>query len=104
LDNYATNELSYTVRSSKGGLVVFSAIWYGPDWVATVDGVEVPYARANYLLRALPVTGGEHKVVFKVSSRSYRVGEQVSLASSAAILLLLVLALFKRTRGSQAHE
>lgn len=104
LDNYSTNELSYTVRSSKGGLVVFSAIWYGPDWVATVDGVEVPYARANYLLRALPVIGGEHKVVFKVSSRAYRVGEQVSLASSAAILLLLVLALFKRTRGSQAHE
>ncbi|MBK8499440.1 MAG: hypothetical protein IPL52_11655 [Flavobacteriales bacterium] len=71
LGSLATDSLVYTVNSSHGGIVVFSAIWYGPDWKAFVDGKESPYARADYVLRAMAVPAGKHQVVFKVDGGAY---------------------------------
>ena len=71
LTNYATSELTYTVRSAKGGVVVFSEIWYGPDWKASIDGVPAEHVRADYVLRAMAAPAGEHTVIFKVDSRPF---------------------------------
>ncbi len=101
LDAYRTNEESYTVRSSGGGVVVFSSIWYGPDWKAYVDGKEVPHVRADYVLRALSVPAGEHKVVFKVEGHAYTTAKPIMLASSVLILLLVLGALFLEWRASR---
>jgi uncharacterized membrane protein YfhO len=102
LDSYRTNELSYTVRSQAGGLVVFSAIWYGPDWVATIDGKEVPHVRADYVLRALAVPAGEHKVVFKVRSRAFEASQNIALASSLLVLLLVLGVVGRSLRSAEA--
>jgi hypothetical protein len=105
LDRYATNHLTYTARSESGGVVVFSEIWYGPDWQAYIDGVPVPHARANYVLRALAVPAGEHTVEFRVESRAYDTSRPIMLASSGALLLLVLLMLgmeLKRTMGGGA--
>jgi len=88
LDNYATDRLEYTVRSEHGGIVVFSAIWYGPDWQASIDGNDAPHARADYVLRALRVPAGEHKVVFRVQGRTYQGAQPVMLGASLLVLLL----------------
>ena len=48
LKKYEPNELTYTVQSAKGGIVVFSEVYY-PGWTATVDGEEVPVGRVNYI-------------------------------------------------------
>ena len=88
LDDYATNKLAYTVRSAQGGVVVFSAIWYGPDWVASIDGKDVPHARADYVLRALRVPAGEHTVEFRVEGRTYASSKPVMLGASLLVLLL----------------
>ena len=37
LVSYAPNRLKYNVSSEKGGVVVFSEIYY-PGWTATIDG------------------------------------------------------------------
>jgi hypothetical protein len=90
LMNYETNELTYTVRSSGGGVVVFSEIWYGPDWQAYVDGQAVDHVRGNYVLRALRVPAGEHEIVFKIESRAFRTSGTVMLASSLLLVLLVL--------------
>ncbi|MBL8010267.1 MAG: hypothetical protein JNJ64_06635 [Flavobacteriales bacterium] len=87
LDSYAANALRYTVRSANGGVVVFSEIWYGPDWQATLDGQPVEHVRADHVLRAMRVPAGEHVVEFRVASRSYALGNTLSLAGGLLILL-----------------
>jgi hypothetical protein len=79
--------------------VVVSENWY-TDWHATVDGRVAPVLRGQYSLLTVPVPGGARVVQLEFSSRSYRVGKAVSLASLAAILLALGLPLvLKRRRG-----
>ena len=91
LTAYETNDLKYTVRSSAGGVVVFSEIWYGPDWKAYIDGEPVEYVRANYVLRALAVPPGEHAVEFRVESRAFSASAPISMASSGILILLVLL-------------
>jgi hypothetical protein len=85
---YEPNKLTYEVNSGKGGVVVFSEIYY-PGWVATVDGVEQPLGRVNYVLRALQVTPGKHEVVLSFFPKS--IDRTESIAYGAYILLLLIL-------------
>jgi uncharacterized membrane protein YfhO len=54
-----------------------------------IDGVEQPYFRADYLLRAAVIPVGNHKVDFIFHPASYYTGEDISLAGS----ILLVVAL-----------
>lgn len=103
LDGYVTDELTYTVRSERGGVVVFSAIWYGPDWIATIDGKEAPYACADYVLRAMRVPAGEHKVVFKVQGRAYGSSQPVMLAASLIVLLLALGLIGVELRGTMKN-
>ncbi len=88
LDRYATDRLEYTVRSEGGGVVVFSAIWYGPDWQAYVDDQPASHARVNYVLRGMRVPAGEHKVVFQVEGRTAASSRPVMLGASLLVLLL----------------
>lgn len=99
LDRYATNALDYTVRSEQGGVVVFSAIWYGPDWQATIDGNPVDHARVDYVLRALRVPPGEHKVEFRVRGRAYEGAQPVMLGASLLVLLLALGMVAREARG-----
>jgi uncharacterized membrane protein YfhO len=69
---------------------MFSEIHYPLGWNAYLDGKPVPHIRANYVLRAMEVPAGKHKVEFKFEPETYARGEKISLASS--ILLLLVFA------------
>ena len=100
LTAYEPNELKYNVRSGKGGVVVFSEIYY-PGWTATVDGKEAELGRVNYVLRALNLKPGEHEVVLTFKPRSIQRTETIAYAASL-LLLLAVLGsgwfLFKRKK------
>ena len=58
---YEGNRIEAQVRGG-GGLLVFSEVDY-PGWRATVDGDPASLVRADYVLRALCVPAGEHRVV-----------------------------------------
>ncbi|MCR5076884.1 MAG: YfhO family protein [Prevotella sp.] len=86
LEKYEPNNLQYTVSSKNGGVVVFSEIYY-PGWTATIDGQPAELGRANYILRALSVKPGSHKVVLDFHPSSIQTTE--TIAYIAIIILLL---------------
>lgn len=91
LTSYAPNKLTYDVSSDKGGVVVFSDIYY-PGWTATVDGQDVPVGRVNYILRAINVKPGSHKVEMAFFPKT--IGTTVAVAYTAyAVLAIIILAL-----------
>ena len=98
---YEPNRLSYDVTSAKGGVVVFSEIFY-PGWTATVDGTPVELGRVDYVLRALTVSPGKHKVELSFFPKSLDITESVAYASLGLLLLFIVLALFLTYRKSRA--
>ena len=93
LVTYAPNELHYKYKASADRLAVFSEIYYPNGWTAQVDGTPVEVLRADWTLRAAVLPAGEHEVVMRFDPKSYRVGANVSRASSVTLLVLLLLAL-----------
>ncbi len=88
MKDYKPNELTYEVNSGKGGIVVFSEIYY-PGWTATVDGKDAELGRVDYILRALNLPAGKHDVVLTFKPRSIKATETVAYASYALLLLVI---------------
>lgn len=105
LIDYRPDHLIYEYSAPKDVLAVFSEIWYDKGWTAYVDGKEIPYFRADYVLRAAQLPGGNHKVEFKFEPKSYYMGENISMVSSLLLLLAFGFAFWKgrnlETQGNQ---
>jgi hypothetical protein len=86
---YKPNYLKYESNSTTGGLVVFSEIYYEKGWTAKIDNQETKILRANYVLRALPVTAGKHTIEFRFAPTAYTTGNAITTASSWLVILVL---------------
>jgi hypothetical protein len=89
LTKYHPDHLTYEYSSGRDALAVFSEMWYDKGWNAYVDGEKIPYFRADYILRAAQLPGGNHKLEFKFEPSSYYTGETISLIASILLLLSL---------------
>ena len=90
LESYEPNELSYDVNSDKGGVLVFSEIYY-PGWTATVDGQPVELGRVNYVLRAMNVKAGKHAVTLSFKPASLDRTETIAYVSYTILLLAVAI-------------
>ena len=104
MEDYKPNELVYKSSSRKDELAVFSEIYYQPGWNAYIDGEPVEHMRANYVLRALVIPMGDHKIEFKFEPALYGIGETISLASSGILLVLLLGAVYLGLKGATVKE
>jgi hypothetical protein len=107
LTAYEPNQLTYDVHSGKGGIVVFSEIYY-PGWTATVDGVEQELGRVDYVLRALPVKPGRHEVVLSFFPKSIDRTETIAYVGYGVLMLILIGGILRtsgvRTRRQQPDK
>lgn len=105
LKEYKPNYLKYEA-SVKGGtpLAVFSEIYYPKGWEAFIDGKQVDIARADYVLRAIPIPAGKHEIVFKFHPKSYFVGNKISMASSLILILAVLAVGFVEIRKKAGNE
>ena len=87
ITSYEPNRLTYDVNSGKGGVLVFSEIYY-PGWTATVDGEPVELGRVDYILRALQIKPGKHQVELAFFPKSVNTTE--AIAYIAFVLLILI--------------
>ncbi len=90
---YEPNELKYDVKSAKGGVLVFSEIYY-PGWTATVDGQPVDVGRVNYVLRALQLKPGNHQVVLQFMPKSVDTTETIAYIAYGVLLLVILLVVY----------
>ena len=93
LTAYAPNELRYHYKAAADRLAVFSEIYYPNGWKAEVDGAPVDVLRADWTLRAASLPAGEHDLVMRFKPDSYRIGANISRASSITLILLLLLSI-----------
>ena len=90
---HRNREAAVELTNPKAGYLVLSDS-YLPGWQARVDGKPVRIFCANYLVRAVALGPGNHRVEFTYRPWPWRVGATVSLCS----LFLLPLALLLRRR------
>ena len=100
ITSYEPNRLTYDVNSGKGGVLVFSEIYY-PGWTATVDGEAVELGRVNYILRAIHIKPGQHQVELAFFPKSVDMTETVAYIAFAILLLILIYVVVSQFRKKE---
>jgi hypothetical protein len=104
LAKYGLNEISFESSNSRDGIAVFSDMYYPYGWKAYVDGKETPIAKANYVLRAVKVPAGQHKIEFKFHPDTFYKGNTISLISSLLLVLICGGAIFQSFRNRKQED
>ena len=108
LSHYAPNELRYKFSTDTERAAIFSEIYYPKGWKAwiepagaygevrgghyqpTSEGHPVELFRADWMLRGAIIPEGEGQLIMRFEPDSYQLGEDISRASSIALILLLI--------------
>ncbi|HEX6916096.1 MAG TPA: YfhO family protein [Chitinophagaceae bacterium] len=93
--------ISYKTSAKQPQFAVFSEVYYDKGWKAYIDGKEVEIAKADYVLRALPVPAGEHRIEFRFDPASHRIGSTVTLICSILMIALLGYGLWRFYRNNE---
>jgi hypothetical protein len=104
LVSYQANHLVYESNTAAEQFAVFSEVYYKDGWNVYVDGKPSDYVRANFVLRAMKVPAGKHKIEFKFEPTQYSQGETVALAGSILVFLALAGAAFLELRRKKEDE
>ncbi len=104
---YTPERLTYKATSERGGLLVFSEIWYPRGWKIKIDGEEADLVRANYLFRSVVLTPGEHELemYFEPSGgKGEMLGNAGALFMGLFLLFGLAMAVREARRPTSATE
>jgi hypothetical protein len=111
LTYYAPNELRYTFDTSAERAAIFSEIYYPKGWKAwvepagaygqvkkghyqpTAEAKEIDLFRANWMLRGAIIPEGGGQLIMRFEPESYRIGANISRATSITLILLLILSI-----------
>ncbi|WP_185095001.1 hypothetical protein [Chryseobacterium taiwanense] len=94
LTGYQPNELEFKSKSRTPQLAVFSEIYYPHGWKMFVDEKEVPYIKADYLLRAVHVPAGNHNIRMIFEPEVIEKGKWISLLCFGLFIILSGLGIF----------
>ena len=105
--SYAPDRLTYSAHTEKGGLAVFSEVFFPWGWKLSIDGKEAEIGRVNYLLRAVRIPAGTHSIemTFRPASVTATVG--IARASVIIVYIMVLAALLmalSRPAGSAACD
>lgn len=118
MTSYKANELRYSCSLASERAVIFSEIYYPEGWKAwiepagsygtvedgryrpTPDGKEVRLFRADWILRGAVLPEGGYDLVMRFEPQSYKIGEQLSRASSITLIIILLLSSLAVAAGS----
>jgi len=94
VETHLPNYIKYIYESDVPQATIFSEIYYDAGWKAYLDGAEVPYFRANYLLRGMIVPAGDHVIEFKFEPETFDTAATVSTAAGLVLVLVVLLAVY----------
>lgn len=104
LKKYQPNELEYSSVSKTPQLAVFSEIYYPKGWKIFIDGKEVPYIKADYLLRAVHVPAGNHTLKMVFEPEVIKTGKIISMAVFGLFLLLAALGIWFLVKNRERSD
>jgi uncharacterized membrane protein YfhO len=84
------NNLKYETNCKNEQVAVFSEIYYKDGWDAYIDGKPATYFRANYILRAMNIPAGGHKIEFKFEPKTYYLSNKISYAGTILMVLFIL--------------
>lgn len=90
---YAPDRLTYAYSSETPRVAVFSEVYFPWGWEAEIDGKPVEIARVNYLLRAVKVPAGTHRIEMRFAPESVSATVAAARVAVVAIYLLCAAAL-----------
>lgn len=105
LTDYKPNALAYQSHSAGDRVAVFSEVYFPWGWDVTIDGKPATLGRVNYVLRALRVPAGDHKIAFSFKPKEVSTTDLYAKAAIVVIFLLLAIAAtlaFRRRKPSVA--
>ncbi len=103
LDKKTPNKVTYTASINEGqALGVFSEIYYSDGWIATIDGKITDILRVNYVLRALEIPSGTHKIVFEFRPQTYFTGNIIMMVISIVVILSFLVSIFVQLKSSKS--
>tara|TARA_R110000868_G_scaffold368227_1_gene631204 strand:+ start:33104 stop:35578 length:2475 start_codon:yes stop_codon:yes gene_type:complete len=88
---YTGPEMTMKISRKKPGFLVLSEVYYPAGWTATLNDVEVPIYKTNYVLRGLEIPAGEHTLTLQFRPKSFYIGVTLGWIS---LSLQILLALF----------
>lgn len=94
------NRTSFTIDAPAPGLAILTEAFESDNFIATVDGVPVPYDRVNHAFKAAPIsTPGSHRVEFVYEPKCLA---PALIASVIGLIGLLGTFVFERRLRSRA--
>jgi len=88
LTEYTPNRLTYHATTHNGGIGVFSEVYFPWGWNATIDGEPANIGRVNYILRAMAIPAGEHRIVMSFDPQSIHITMDIAYGCVTLIYLL----------------
>ncbi|WP_185095854.1 glycosyltransferase family protein [Chryseobacterium daeguense] len=104
LTKYQPNELEFKSQSKTPQLAVFSEIYYPHGWKMFIDEKEVPYIKADYLLRAVHVPAGNHRVRMVFEPEVIEKGKWISLLCFGLFIVLSGLGIYSIYRKRDKRQ
>ena len=104
LKTYTPTKIEIEVHSAKGGFVLIND-QYDPDWQVQVDGDDGTPLRADYIMRAVPVSRGDLTITMHYVAHYHVAGlklpaETMNNLSDGAMLAAWLIAGFALRRKS----
>lgn len=92
-----SNSVQVVYNAPRPSYLVLDDAYY-PGWQAWIDGKPATIRKADYLLRAVQVPAGAHRVTFTYAPLSYLVGMLITLGAFAAVICFGIWSLWRRRR------
>jgi len=92
--HYGPNRIGLAISTDKDGFLVLSDN-YHPQWEAKVDGQKASILRANYIMRAIPVKKGSHRVMLSFRPGGLMAGLFITCFAWIALALLIMRSVIK---------
>ncbi len=89
------NEIIINCKTTGGGLLVLSEVYYGPGWKCKIDGVLSDIYQTNHILRSVFVPDGEHEVIFYYDDSEWVLAKIVSRTSFFSAVLIICFLFYK---------
>jgi len=104
MTTYHPDHISYTSNTTEQQLAIFSEIYISEGWNAYVDGNKVDLLKANYVLRAIEIPAGEHKIEMKYEVPSFETANLISIGLTIVIMLILAFGFYVEVYKKEKKE